>query len=70
MKQEAHSNPVGSGPFVISDRKTDEYVSIARNENHFVDGLPYLDSITYLNVGDKTAKRIGLRKNQFQPLQL
>ncbi|MDG2373635.1 MAG: ABC transporter substrate-binding protein [Paracoccaceae bacterium] len=66
MKQEAHSNPVGSGPFVISDRKTDEYVSIARNENHFVDGLPYLDSITYLNVGDKTAKRIGLRKNQFQ----
>ena len=37
MKQEAHSNPVGSGPFVISDRKTDEYVSIARNENHFVD---------------------------------
>ena len=53
-------------PFVISDRKTDEYVSIARNENHFVDGLPYLDSIIYLNVGDKTAKRIGLRKNQFQ----
>ncbi|MBN98509.1 MAG: hypothetical protein CME16_04570 [Gemmatimonadetes bacterium] len=66
MKQDAHKNPVGSGPFVISDRKTDEYVSIVRNEAHFVEGLPYLDKIIYQNVQDKTAKRIGLRKNQFQ----
>ena len=66
MKQPAHKEPVGSGPFVISDRKTDEYVSIARNDNHFVDGLPYLDKIIYQNVADKTAKRIGLRQNQFQ----
>ncbi len=66
MKQEAHKNPVGSGPFVVSDRKTDEYISIDRNENHFVEGLPYLDSIIYRNVSDKTAKRIGLRQNQFQ----
>ena len=43
MNQDAHKNPVGSGPFIISDRKTDEYVSIVRNENHFVEGLPYLD---------------------------
>ena len=66
MKQPAHKEPVGSGPFVISDRKTDEYVSIARNKDHFVDGLPYLDRIIYQNVQDKTAKRIGLRRNQFQ----
>ncbi|OED39535.1 hypothetical protein AB833_15025 [Chromatiales bacterium (ex Bugula neritina AB1)] len=66
MKQPAHKEPVGSGPFVIGDRKTDEYVSIDRNENHFVEGLPYLDKIIYQNVQDKTAKRIGLRQNQFQ----
>ena len=66
MKQDAHKNPVGSGPFVVGDRKTDEYVSIVRNENHFVEGLPYLDRIIYQNVQDKTAKRIGLRQNQFQ----
>jgi peptide/nickel transport system substrate-binding protein len=66
MKQDAHKNPVGSGPFKISDRKTDEYVSIERNEDHFVAGLPYLDKIIYQNVQDKTAKRIGLRRNQFQ----
>ena len=66
MKQPAHSDPVGSGPFIIGDRKTDEYITIVKNENHFVKGLPYLDSIIYQNVADKTAKRIGLRKNQFQ----
>ena len=66
MNQDAHKEPVGSGPFVVSDRKTDEYVSIARNEAHFVEGLPYLDRIVYQNVADKTAKRIGLRRNQFQ----
>ncbi len=66
MKQPAHKEPVGSGPFVISDRKTDEYVSIAKNPDHFVEGLPYLDRIIYQNVEDKTAKRIGLRQNQFQ----
>ena len=66
MRQEAHKNPIGSGPFIISDRKTDEYISIVRNEDHFVPGLPYLDRIIYQNVQDKTAKRIGLRKNQFQ----
>ena len=66
MKQPAHKDPVGSGPFVISDRKTDEYVSIERNKDHFVEGLPYLDKIIYQNVQDKTAKRIGLRRNQFQ----
>jgi peptide/nickel transport system substrate-binding protein len=66
MKQPAHKNPVGSGPFIISDRKTDEYVSIKRNPDHFVEGLPYLDKIIYQNVQDKTAKRIGLRQNKFQ----
>lgn len=65
MKHPGHKDPVGSGPFVISDRKTDEYVSIARNPDHFVDGLPYLDRIIYQNVADKTAKRIGLRQNKF-----
>jgi len=65
MRQEAHKNPVGSGPFVIADRKTDEYVSIERNPAHFVEGLPYLDRIVYRNVQDKTAKRIGLRQNDF-----
>lgn len=66
MQQDAHKSPVGSGPFRLKEIKADEFVSIERNEDHFVDGLPYLDEIIYQNVQDKTAKRIGLRQNQFQ----
>lgn len=66
MQQEAHKTPVGSGPFRLNEVSADEYVSIVRNEDHFVEGLPYLDEIIYRNVQDKTAKRIGLRQNQFQ----
>lgn len=66
MQQEAHSDPVGSGPFRLGEMMAEEYVSIVRNEDHFVEGLPYLDEIVYRNVQDKTAKRIGLRRNEFQ----
>lgn len=66
MQQEAHKKPVGSGPFRLEEIKAEEFVRIVRNEDHFVDGLPYLDEIIYQNVQDKTAKRIGLRQNQFQ----
>mgnify|MGYP001212788398 FL=1 len=66
MKHPGHKNPIGSGPFKLGERKAEEYVSIVKNENHFVSGRPYLDKIIYQNVQDKTAKRIGLRKNQFQ----
>lgn len=66
MTHPAHKNPVGSGPFIIKEKKTDQYVIIERNKNHFLKELPYLDQIIYQMVTDKTAKRIGLRKNQFQ----
>ena len=69
MTHPAHKNPVGSGPFIIKEKKTDQYVIIERNKNHFVKELPYLDQIIYQMVTDKTAKRIGLRKNQFQLAQ-
>ena len=66
MTHPAHKNPVGSGPFVIKEHKTDQYLIIERNEEHFVEGLPHLDRIIYQMVTDKTAKRIGLQRNQFQ----
>ena len=43
-----------------------QYLIIERNEEHFVEGLPHLDRIIYQMVTDKTAKRIGLQRNQFQ----
>ena len=66
MKHPAHKSPVGSGPFVLKDFKTDQYYIVERNPNHFIEGLPHLDQIIYKLVKDKTARRIGLQRNEFQ----
>ena len=66
MKHPAHKNPVGSGPFVLKEFKTDQYYIVERNPNHFVEGKPHLDQIIYKLVKDKTARRIGLQRNEFQ----
>ena len=36
---------VGSGPFKLVEFKRGEHVILERNENYFMDGLPYLDRI-------------------------
>ena len=56
----AHKNPVGSGPFILKEKKLDEYLILERNKNHFVKGTPYLDRIIFRIVTDKTAMRTGL----------
>lgn len=66
MKHPAHKDPVGSGPFVLKEYKTDQYLIVERNEDHFNGDLPWLDRIIYQMVTDKTARRIGLQRNKFQ----
>ncbi|MBF0279484.1 MAG: hypothetical protein HQM13_16925 [SAR324 cluster bacterium] len=65
-KNPAHKNPVGSGPFTITDKKLDEYIIMDRNKNHFDGERPYLDRVIGRVVLDKTSVRVGLEKNQFQ----
>ncbi len=44
---------VGTGPFVQTDYQRDVSLSGKRNENYWVKGTPYLDSIQYLFVSDQ-----------------
>jgi len=38
--------PVGTGPFILKEWKSGEFLAFERNPNYFYEGLPYLDSIT------------------------
>jgi peptide/nickel transport system substrate-binding protein/oligopeptide transport system substrate-binding protein len=39
--------PVGTGPFSLTEWTPGERVVFERNSNYFVEGLPYLDSVVY-----------------------
>jgi ABC-type transport system substrate-binding protein len=38
--------PIGTGPFILKEWKSGEFLAFERNPNYFYEGLPYLDSIT------------------------
>ena len=40
-------NPVGTGPFKLEDMRPQEGMSLVRNDDYFVEGLPYLDAVEY-----------------------
>jgi len=40
-------NPVGTGPFMMSEWAPGERIVFERNPNYFVEGLPYLDGVVY-----------------------
>lgn len=49
-------NPVGTGPFVISEYVKGSYVKYTKNENYWIDGQPYLDELTISFIADSTAQ--------------
>lgn len=43
----ANMKPVGSGPFKLVEWKPENEIILERFDNYFLEGLPYLDRITY-----------------------
>ena len=48
----AMKNPVGTGPFVLSDWTPGSHVKFVRNEDYWMEGKPYLDGIEYYEISD------------------
>ena len=51
-KEYARQNPVGTGPFVLSEWKPGEHIKFVRNENYWQEGKPYLDGVEYYEITD------------------
>ncbi len=56
--EEFARNPIGSGPFKLDEIKPDDYVSVVRNEGHWL--KPYLDKIIIKPIPDPNALLIAL----------
>ncbi len=65
-KANGNRNPVGSGPFKFKEWKTDDHLSVVRNESYWMKGpngeqLPYLSEVTFKPIVDAQA-----RENAFE----
>ena len=47
---------VGTGPFVMKEFVQDSHISYVKNENYWVEGLPYLDAIEIKIIPDSTTQ--------------
>jgi peptide/nickel transport system substrate-binding protein len=52
------TEPVGAGPFVLDEWDPAVGESLVKNEDYHIDGLPYLDSLTFTLVADP-AQRVS-----------
>jgi peptide/nickel transport system substrate-binding protein len=49
-------NPVGAGPFIVSDWQSGSNITLTRNPNYFEEGKPYLDSLVFAVIPEPAAQ--------------
>ena len=63
---EWNRNPVGAGPFVVSNWASGESITMTRNPNYYEEGKPYLDSIVFAIVPEPAAQTAMMLNGEAQ----
>jgi peptide/nickel transport system substrate-binding protein len=58
--------PVGAGPFVVSEWSPGDHITMVRNEDYWQDGKPYLDELTFRLVPDTETRFESVRAGEVQ----
>jgi len=61
LQESQRSTPIGTGPFKFVDYVEGSEVRLEKNEDYYVDGLPYLDAVTYKIIPDTNTQIAALR---------
>jgi ABC-type transport system substrate-binding protein len=56
----ASTKPVGTGPFEFVDWMPDRRLVVARNDDYWVEGVPYLDEIEFQPIRDPLTRKTAL----------
>jgi peptide/nickel transport system substrate-binding protein len=54
--------PIGSGPFKVGKWEPNQVIVLAKNENYFEKGLPYLDAIEYRVIPEEATRWMEFQK--------
>jgi len=58
------STMVGTGPFKLDEYRPGEFMRLVKNEDYFIDGLPYLDEILIKIIPDSVTRITALRTGE------
>ncbi|MEI7844971.1 MAG: peptide ABC transporter substrate-binding protein [Chloroflexota bacterium] len=63
---EWNRNPVGAGPFIVSDWQSGQSISMERNPNYFEVGKPYLNKLVFRIVPEPAAQTAMMMQGEAQ----
>nr|WP_237465005.1 ABC transporter substrate-binding protein [Leucobacter luti] len=67
-EEEFFAQPVGTGPFVLSEWDPNGDLSFVKNEHYWQEGKPYLDGLVYRVIADDTQLRQQLAAGQIDAI--
>jgi peptide/nickel transport system substrate-binding protein len=59
------SRPIGTGPFKLVEFKPNESIKLTRNSDYWKPGRPYLDSIEYTILPQRSTALLGFIAGKF-----
>src|SRR5215472_17777557 len=62
---EMRTHPIGTGPFKFVEFKANESIKLARNENYWKKGLPYLDGIEFTIIPNRSTAILAFIAGKF-----
>jgi peptide/nickel transport system substrate-binding protein len=63
--RDMRTNPIGTGPFKFVDFKQNQSITLAKNENYFKKGLPYLDGIEWKIIKSRSTRILAFAAGEF-----
>lgn len=63
-----NETPIGTGPFMFSEWERGSYIHLVKNDNYYVDGLPYLDEIYWQVIPDAASRSVAFETGNLDVL--
>ncbi|MCZ7526289.1 MAG: ABC transporter substrate-binding protein [Acidimicrobiia bacterium] len=65
----ANDQPVGTGPFQLTERVPGDHTTVVRNDAYWQEGKPYLDRIVFRVIVDDAVRQASVEKGEIQAAQ-
>ncbi|OCX64706.1 peptide ABC transporter substrate-binding protein [Thioclava sp. SK-1] len=60
----ANSTPIGTGPFKFDEWQKGSFIHLVKNDDYYVEGLPYLDEVFYRVIPDAASRAVAFETGE------